>query len=201
MLRRPLTAILQARLARPLAPQAQPSFDLAIRTFSHAPRIFDQQPIRRPGRPKGVVGEPSRPVKRAVKRNAQKPASSGEEDAAAGKTAERKKTAAAKKKKSAAAASKKPTKVLTEEQRASKLKRLQSKKVFELKKVALAPPKISKSSAYMQFSTEHMRGLGAEDKGRSPQEIRNNLAARAKAVGEAWRALTAADIEVRILSP
>lgn len=194
MLRRPVTALLQARLARPIAPPQSQPFDLCIRTFSHAPRRLDQPaPTRRPGRPKGVVGEPSRPVKRSVKRNAQKPASTGE-DAAADKTASRKKTAAKKK-----AAPKKPRKELTEAQRAAKKKQLQSAKVTELKKAALKPPKVTGSSAYLEFCKEHMKGIGDQMKGKPTAEIRSILGQSAKERSQEYKNLGTAEVEVRCL--
>ena len=74
-LRRPL----QARLRSIAAPPTQSS--LCIRTFSYAPRLLTPA-----GRPKKAVGEPSRPVKRAVKAKAKEPAST-KIDAAAKKIA------------------------------------------------------------------------------------------------------------------
>lgn len=194
MLRRPVTAFLQARLARPVAPQSQP-FELCIRTFSHAPRLLDQPaPTRRPGRPKGVVGEPSRPVKRSVKRNAQKPASTGE-DAAAEKTSSRKKTAAKKK-----AAPKKPKKVMTEEQRERQKKRLQSAKLSELKKAALKPPKVTASSAYTEYQKEQTQGsLPEKMKGKSSVENRTILGENSRQISQGYRNLSASEIEVHFI--
>jgi hypothetical protein len=81
-LRRPL----QARLSTTAAPQ--PHFNLVIRTFTHASRLLEGPT----GRPRKAVGEPSRPVKRAVKAAAKKPANP-EKDAAAKKLAEKQKAA------------------------------------------------------------------------------------------------------------
>lgn len=140
-LRRPL----QARLRSIAAPPTQS--DLCIRTFSYAPRLFNPA-----GRPKKAVGEPSRPVKRAVKAKAKKPAST-ETDAAAAKIAEKEK--AAKKKAAELKKKKKPAavkKALTPEQVERKKAALQKAELKDLKKAALEPPvRNGKRSAWLAF--------------------------------------------------
>ncbi|CZT16636.1 uncharacterized protein RCC_02471 [Ramularia collo-cygni] len=163
---------------------------LAIRTYAT------------PGRPKSVVGEPSRPVKRAVKRAAAKPAD--------GTSAAEKKLAASKRK----AAAKKSQIVLTEEQKAEQKERLakaqaamkerqtkqkaDAKKRVEkdravvLKKLALDPPSRYKPSAYTCFTSEKIKASGSltDEDGR-----KHALGDRMRSVAAEWKALGPADIE------
>lgn len=164
---------------------------LAIRTYAT------------PGRPKSVVGEPSRPVKRAVKRAAAKPAD--------GTSAAEKKLAASKRK----AAAKRKQIVLTEEQKAEQQERLEAaqaalkarqakkkektkelaakEKLVELKKLALDPPVRPTASAYTSFTSEKIKALGPLV---SEDGSKIGLGDRMRAVAAQWKTLGPAEIEV-----
>jgi flagellar biosynthesis GTPase FlhF len=203
-LRRPL----QARLRSIAAPPTQSS--LCIRTFSYAPRLLTPA-----GRPKKAVGEPSRPVKRAVKAKAKEPAST-KTDAAAKKIAEKekaaKKKAAEKEKKKKAAAAKKEKPALTPEQVERKTAALQKAEIKDLKKAALEPPaKNGVRNAWLAFMKEKGNELreriasesesdGARTaEGRTSHEtIRAQLAAHSKNIAAAWKDVTPAEREVCI---
>jgi hypothetical protein len=191
-LRRPL----QARLRAIAAPPTQSS--LCIRTFSYAPRLFIPA-----GRPKKAVGEPSRPVKRAVKAKAKKPASTGT-DAAAKKVAENEK--AAKKKAAAEAKKAKPARVLTPEQVEKKKAALQKAEMKDLKKAALDPPaQRGVRTAWTAFTKE--KGGELRDRIASESEsegkttgvtIRTQLGEQSKRLSAAWKNITPAELEVCI---
>lgn len=197
-LRRPL----QARLRTVAAPQTQ--YTLAIRTFSHAPRLLD--PV---GRPRKAVGEPSRPVKRAVKKAAKKPATP-EDDAAAAKVAEKKALAAEKKRlakerekqKTAAAAKKAKEAALSPEQIEKKKAALVKAEVRELRKIALDPPfPTGKFTAYGMFMKEKGKDLSARlksESGLNQDGVKSALAEHSKHVQEAFKELPASDLEVGI---
>lgn len=140
-----------------------------------------------PGRPRTAVGEPSRPVKRAVKRDARS-ADGGE---AKKRVQARKASAKAKKK----AAPKKPVKkVLTPEQQAKKEAKAASTKIKELKKTALKPPTTGQRvTAYNVFIGEHTRGRKVGAGQSAPEALK-------EANGE-WKTLSPADIEVRRAIP
>lgn len=194
MLRWPASARL---LSAPL-PCALPtsSLVLPIRTYAT------------PGRPKSVVGEPSRPVKRAVKRAAAKPAD--------GTSPAEKKLAASKRK--AAAARRRPE--LTEEQKAAQQERLQNAraamkarqerqkaktkaqaeklKTAELKTVALEPPPRAHGSGYTMYTSEKIKAMGPLGKGDTVANSRSALGARMKEVANNWKGLGPAEVEVRL---
>jgi len=211
-LRRPL----QARLRAIAAPPTQSS--LCIRTLSYAPRLLTPTA----GRPKKAVGEPSRPVKRAVKAKAKKPATT-ETDAAAKKIAEKEKAAKKKiaekekaakkkaaelekKKKAKAAAAKKVKPALTPEKIERKKAALQKAAVIDLKKAALEPPvRNTTQNAYHMF----MKEKGAELRQRIASEsgsdgkttittVRTQMAEFSKAISAAWKNITPAELEVCI---
>ncbi|WPG99144.1 Hypothetical protein R9X50_00195500 [Acrodontium crateriforme] len=175
-----------SRLLRPTACNTSAKFAPII--LHSARRAFAT-----PGRPKGAVGEPSKPVKRAVKKAA---ASSGK-SAATKKVASKKKTAT----------KKKPVKkVLTEEQKARREKTAANRKVktaaakkktqlADLKAAALEPPKIAPASAYLVFSKETRSGGGESLKGASPSDIKASLAKRTRETAAEWKNLSPADIE------
>lgn len=168
MLGRQVTAAfrrpLHARLRITAAPQTP--FNLCIRTFSYAPRLLESA-----GRPRKAVGEPSRPVKRAVKKAAKDPATV-KADAAAKKVAAKEKQRLAKEKalkkkaadkeraqkaktKKAADAKKAKQLALKPEQVAKKRLALLNAENKELKKVALDPPfPKTHVSAYTVFTRE-----------------------------------------------
>jgi hypothetical protein len=206
-LRRPL----QARLSTTAAPQ--PHLNLAIRTFSHASRLLEGPT----GRPRKAVGEPSRPVKRAVKSAAKRPANP-EKDAAAKKLAEKQKLAAAKQKftkqraadraratkerqqlkldKKAEAAAAKEAK-RTPEQIARREKRLRLADTFALKKTALQPPSLNvNGSAYGQFTAEKGKELSGLMQDAEKGTKTSVFVQHSKNVSAAYKELSPADLEV-----
>lgn len=165
MLGRQVTAAfrrpLHARLPITAAPQTP--FNLCIRTFSHAPRLLESA-----GRPRKAVGEPSRPVKRAVKKTA-KDSATAKADAAAKKVADKEKQRLAKEKalkkkasdrekaktKKAADAKKAKELARTPEQIAKRRNALLNAETKALKKAALEPPfPKTHVSAYTVFTRE-----------------------------------------------
>lgn len=177
----------QSRLL--LANRSQSQHDLPLRTLFYQPRRL----YATPGRPRKAVGEPSRPVKRAVKRSAAK-ATSPEESPAKQKVEAKKKSAA---KKPAAKKAAAPKKQLTEEQRAAKAVKLDQAKIADLKKAALSPPKVTRSNAYLQFTAEkgkELKGL----KSSSVADIRKTVGDHMKSSAAQWKQLSAAELEVCI---
>ncbi|SMR44613.1 unnamed protein product [Zymoseptoria tritici ST99CH_3D1] len=158
-----------------------------------------------PGRPKSVVGEPSRPVKRAVKKAAAKPAD-GSSPAAKNDAAKR--DAAAKKSKKTSPTKRQP-KQLTEAQTAA-LKERQAKakarkqvvvekeKLNELKRIALSPPKLVGDNPYAVFTKEKNKERGSLSTASesSTRETRlKNFTERVTAVAAEWKSLNAAERE------
>lgn len=195
-LRRPL----HARLRTTAAPQTP--FDLAIRTFTHCPTLLDTA-----GRPRKAVGEPSRPVKRAVKKAAKKPATPedlallaekkriAKEKLAAAKQKQKKLDAAGKKKAMAAARDAAMTPEQVERKRASLLRA----EVNGLKKAALKPPFPPTVSAWTAFMREKGKDLKAsfDPSTKTPQaEIESKLAEHVKNVSAAYKELSAGELEV-----
>ncbi|KAI7337500.1 hypothetical protein KC354_g17620 [Hortaea werneckii] len=143
-----------------------------------------------PGRPRKAVGEPSRPVKRAVKRTSSA-ATSASDSPAKQKTDARKRTAAQKK------PAKAPKKVLTEEQKAVKAARADKLKMTELRKAALAPPPAGSgaSSAYIEFTkarSHRLKERKADDESKDHKQL---LAEHAREVASEWRNATPAEVE------
>ncbi|KAF2771671.1 hypothetical protein EJ03DRAFT_372631 [Teratosphaeria nubilosa] len=147
-----------------------------------------------PGRPKSVVGEPSRPVKRSVKKAAPKATASG--SPAKDKVELKKKQATAKK----PAAKKKPAKEKpTEEQaaqRAAKAERKAAKtkadELRALKKLALQPPAISRPNAWVLFMAEKTKEAL---KGHRGNDVKVKLAQTARDAAAQFRAMSPAEIE------
>ena len=194
-LRRPL----HARLPTTAAPQAH--FALAIRTFSHAPRLLDTA-----GRPRKAVGEPSRPVKRAVKKAAKKPAAPTDE-AAVALIAEKKRIAKeklaaahARQRKLAAAEKKKAQEAaMTPEELANKRAALAKAEVRDLKKAALDPPFPNSLNAYTAFMREKGKTLKASYDPSTPtsqSEVRAKITEHSKKVATAYKELSAGELEV-----
>ncbi|KAK4547444.1 hypothetical protein LTR36_001100 [Oleoguttula mirabilis] len=181
-----------ARLPAPIPFQCQ--HDLPTRTLLGQSR----RSYATPGRPRKAVGEPSRPVKRAVKRSA---AAATSPDSPAKQKNEAKKEKAAKnpaaKKpavKKAAAEKAAPRKVLTEEQKAAKAASLEKAKIVDLKKAALEPPKFARHlSAYNMFVTDKGEAL----KGSSGTQIHHleRLKEFAQGMSAQWKEMSPADLE------
>ncbi|KAM0723180.1 hypothetical protein Q7P37_001380 [Cladosporium fusiforme] len=176
-LRRPLQARLRTATGFPT------QHNLCIRTFSHAPRHLNPG-----GRPKKAVGEPSKPIKRAVKAAAKKPASE-KTDAAAKKLAAKKKLA---EKKAAAAKKAKAKRVLTPEQLERKKAAVRKAATKELKKAALEPPKLAKAHTYLAFLKERSQSAQKKPSTMSQNEF---LAQSSKEASAAYKNLTPAEIE------
>lgn len=189
-LRRPL----QARLRTTAAPQTP--FALAIRTFTYAPRLLDTA-----GRPRKAVGEPSRPVKRAVKKAAKKPATPEEEAL----VAEKKRIAKEKQRRRNAAEKKKAKEAAMTPEELEKVKaKLQRGEITDLKRAALKPPFPSQVNAYSVFLGEK----GAELKTFfdpstkiSREEVKSIMTKHAAKTSAAYKALSAGEMEVRCGNP
>ena len=150
----------------------------------------------KPGRPRNVVGEPSRPVKRSAKRAA--PKATNPEDSPAKQGNEARKKVAAEKKSTAARTKKqpKPRKELTEAQQAAKLARTQTEKIRALKKVALDGPTVPAITAYTLFNRDFVKKSGLNGHTETGQSPKDKLAEHAKALGAAWKECSPADVEV-----
>ncbi|GAB7325128.1 hypothetical protein MBLNU13_g09211t1 [Cladosporium sp. NU13] len=183
-LRRPL----QARPCTTAAPQTP--FALAVRTFTYAPRLLDTA-----GRPRKAVGEPSRPVKRAVKKAAKKPATPEEEAL----IAEKKRVAKEKLRKQNAAEKKKAKEAaMTPEELAEKKAKLQRAEISELKKAALKPPFPSQLNAYSVFLGEKgadLKGSFDSSTKTSIEEIKSIMSKHAAKTAAAYKALSAGELE------
>lgn len=170
-------------LLRPTGPfQSSCPQDLASRAI-----IFSaSRHYATPGRPRKAVGEPSKPVKRAAKRQAR----AVSKDDPASKLVKSRKTAKSRSKKSPAAPKKKAKKVLTEKQKEAKEARKEKEKIKELRALALDPPKSGGSlGAYQMFVRETVQGR----KGAS-------AAVAVKDASHEWKSVTPAQQEVHIPS-
>lgn len=182
--------------------RARPSVLLCQHDISS--RVLLAQPRRlyaTPGRPKKAVGEPSRTVKRAVKKTATKPAAT---EAPAKRKSVAKAAGTKKPAKKAAkkpAAKKKPAKkVLTEEQAAARKERLATKEIKQLKIAALKPPKLERSNAWSELMREKAKD-GPFAKGVSASESKELLGQHSKNVAAAYKSLSPAELEVKPLIP
>lgn len=174
LLRWPATA----RLSAP-SPLLQNHRDLPLRKLLAPQRRL----YATPGRPKSVVGEPSKTVKRAVKRAAAKTTSSD--------TLPTKNTA--KKSKTKTAAKKKTTgKPLTEEQKTARAAKQQREMKKALRAAALEPPKVAHSNAYQQFFADRMKAFFSSTPPDSTPRIAKN---NSRAIAQEWKQLAPADIE------
>jgi hypothetical protein len=191
-LRRPL----QARLRTTAAPQTP--FALAIRTLSYAPRLLDQA-----GRPRKTVGEPSRPVKRAVKKTAKKPATP--EDVALveeKKRAAKEKLAAAKerqKKQGAAAKKQAREAAMTPEELERKKARLLRAEVKDLKTAALNPPFPTTLSSWTAFLREKGKELKEHfdpSTKTNVEEVKSAMGVHSAKVSAAYKQLSSGELEV-----
>lgn len=169
---------------------------LALPLGLRAPLAHSLRTYATPGRPKSVVGEPSRPVKRAVKKVAAKPRDG---------TSPAEKKVAAKKKAAAAKPVKKPKKkVLTPEQKqaqllkkktqadkqkALRLKTKDKSKLTDLKAAALDPPKQKAyPNTWSVFLAEEMKKVPAGEP--------IKLASFATETAASWKNLAPAELEV-----
>ncbi|EME88870.1 uncharacterized protein MYCFIDRAFT_213435 [Pseudocercospora fijiensis CIRAD86] len=182
-----------ARLPRSL-PLLQPNHGLK-------PKISIILPIRTyatPGRPKSVVGEPSRPVKRNVKKGAAKPrdaSSAASKKLASKKLASKKRTTTRAKtpeQKAAQAEKQAAQKAALAKRKAAQKAASQAtaekEKLQELKKAALDPPKQKTGvNAYITFFAEKAAGSSVSDK--------VNFAERSKNIGAEWKNISATDRE------
>ncbi|KAK3672256.1 hypothetical protein LTR78_007796 [Recurvomyces mirabilis] len=191
MLGRAVLLRLPIRQRLPLSLPSQHQVEVSSRVlFSQSHRDY-----AKPGRPRNVVGEPSRPVKRSVKRAA--PKATNLEDSPAKQGNEARKKAAAARKSPAAKAKKqpKPRKELTEAQQAAKLARTESEKIRALKKVALVDPIVPPANAYIMFLKEYSKKGGLSGSTKDRQEQRGRLTEHSKAMAAAWKECSPADIE------
>ena len=155
------------------------------------PALIALRAYATPGRPKSVVGEPSRPVKRSVKKAAAKPRTGT--SAAEKKTASRKRKASAKAKKPA------PKKLTQEQKDAKKAKTKllsEAARKRELKATALKMPKISaRLTPWIVFNTEKMQGTTSVPKGVSQEERTRALAQQIRESAAEFKNLSAAELE------
>lgn len=179
-------------------------------------RVLLSQPRRHyaiPGRPKKAVGEPSKTVKRAVKKAAKEPVSfdATTQEPAVAKPARTKKIAAKKpaKKPAAKKPAKKPSakkrkevavkrpvkKVLTDEQLLSKRAKAEKEAIKQAKLAVLSPPKVGYSSAWLVFMRERSSELyKSEDRPTTGQAY---IGALIKDACATWKELSASEMEVR----
>lgn len=179
-----------ARLRRPRVLLPTPRDRAAAVT---QPLAFPIRTYATPGRPKSVVGEPSRPVKRAVKKAAAELAdgtSAAEKQIAAKKRNPRTLTPEQTEKRQAAAA-RKAVRDAGIKEKAALRKAFDKKKtkLEDLKTAALpdAPKKAQYASAYQVYWAEHAKiASGADEK----------ITARIKEAASKWKQLPPADVEV-----
>lgn len=185
MLGRQVTVALRRPLQARLRTQTRPS--LCIRTFTQAPAL-----LLPAGKPKKTVGEPSKPVKRAVKTAAKKKTNP---EAAAKKLAAKQKAA---EKKKAQLAKKKVKRTLTPKQVEKKKAALARAQLQDLRKAALDPPKVSPASAWTAFMTEKA-GLKSAFANRSQgAKINEVLGDYVKSLAAEWRNCSPSEIEVSL---
>lgn len=156
---------------------------------THLPLVAVVRSYATPGRPKSVVGEPSRPVKRAVKKAAAKQATG---DSPAEKQVRAKQRNATTKKSKA-------KKALTPEEKAAKKEKAVAKKarakvtaektkLADLRQAALKPPKLSRAAnAYLTFVTEKMKDKVAYEANKD----------KMKDIARQWKNITPSEHEVR----
>lgn len=187
-----------------------------------APTVLFLRTYATPGRPKSVVGEPSKPVKRAVKKAAAKPPtgdSPAEKRVAANERKAAKKTAGSTKK-----ALTQEQKELAEQRKLKKDERLAKAKATEkarkdklkartkassekakasavkeelkeLKKAALQPPNLKQRRSYNYFFTEVVMKKHDLATGTN-QDRRDTLARASRDASEQWKDLSPAEREV-----
>jgi len=192
---------LRARLLRPLPYSGQTDVSARLPIVALALRSYAT-----PGRPKKVVGEPSRPVKRAVKRAASEPNTG---DSAAEELVEAKKrNAVVKKKKKSAKKTLSPEQEAAAAEKAA-LKKQQAKasaekkkqrarvsadkqKLVDLRKQALEPPVLVKVNAWNVFTAERSKGISIPGTQEERQQLFTKLVRERT---EAWKSLSPAELE------
>lgn len=184
--------------------------------IAKAPVVLFLRTYATPGRPKSVVGEPSKPVKRAVKKAAAKPPtgdSPAEKQVAANKRKAVKKSSGSTKvltpeqkelaeqrrlKKDERLAKAKATKKVRAEQLKARTKANAAKEELkELKKAALQPPRLRAIGSYTVFSSEVVKKHDL--KAANVQDRRDALARAARDASEQWKNLSPAEREVSSL--
>lgn len=185
-----------------------PIRSLPVHQQSHGPlsavagRSYADAPASRPGRPKKAVGEPSRPVKRDVKRAAKSP----KEDAATRKVKAKEAGAKDRKTKKAPGYVK-----LTDEQKAeNKAKRAElraaaaAKKkagsVAALKKLALNPPRVTRANAWVHFVKER-NNLGTRMQGGTRDSRKATFGENSTRMSDEFKNITPAELEVSAVCP
>lgn len=192
----------------------RPAYQCQHDVVAKVPVVLPLRTYATPGRPKSVVGEPSKPVKRAVKKAAAKPATgdtAAEKKVAANKRNASKKTSGTQKKaltpeqkeRAEQRAAKKQERLEKEKAakktRQAKLKerakaKSEKQQIKDLKEAALKPPKPSKVSAYVVFVAEQAKNYDLS--GGSAQEHRAKLGKFAKESSEQWKNMSPAELEV-----
>ncbi|KAF2171170.1 hypothetical protein M409DRAFT_63548 [Zasmidium cellare ATCC 36951] len=177
------------------------------------PMVLFLRTYATPGRPKSVVGEPSKPVKRAVKKAASKPPtgdSAAEKVVEANKRNAAKKTTKAKKKELTPAQKERAEQRKLQKQerlakdkekekaRKAKLKATtkasaEKEEIKELKKAALQPPHVKNGSSYLIFNAERMKEHNLSSG--TIQDRREALGKAARDSSAQWKSLSPAERE------
>ncbi|GAB7348572.1 hypothetical protein MBLNU459_g6961t2 [Dothideomycetes sp. NU459] len=212
--------MLGPKLTRRIAvglPQTHACRNLVLRpaarlvTVSPSPKLtlVSRRTYATPGRPKKAVGEPTKTVKRAVKRaasdkttesaaaakqkeQAKKAQEKAKKVAAAAQKKAKEKAKAAKEKAAAAAKKAKASKILTPEQREKAKKARALADIMELKKLALSPPVARASNTWLTFNGARTRDAL---KGENGLDIRSELGSVVKQNSQAYKDLSPAELE------
>lgn len=186
----------------------RPAYRCRHGLVAKAPTVLFQRTYATPGRPKSVVGEPSKPVKRAVKKAAAKPPtgdSPAEKLVAADKrkavkkklTPEQKELAKQRKldNKERLAKAKATEKARKDKLKAQTKANAAKEELKELKKTALQPPKAKSNTSYNFFFVEvvmkkHDLAAGTH------QDRKDTLARAARDASEQWKSLSPEEREV-----
>ncbi|PPJ60292.1 hypothetical protein CBER1_01319 [Cercospora berteroae] len=178
-----LTRVALRFSARSRLPNVLPRCNRAV----PSPLVLPIRTYATPGRPKSVVGEPSRPVKRAVKKAASKPRDGT--SAAEKKVAAKKRKPAAKRAVSPEEAAQKAIREAARKEKATERKAATKKrtKLQDLKATALpdAPKKTAYPSAYLAFWAEAVK----------ERKTNQGVKERIKEAATEWKQQSAADIE------
>ena len=180
-----LTRVALRFSARSRLPNVLPRCNHAV----PSPLVLPIRTYATPGRPKSVVGEPSRPVKRAVKKAASKPRDGT--SAAEKKVAAKKRKRAAKRAVTPEEAAQKAVREAARKEKATERKAAIKKrtKLQDLKATALpdAPKKTAFPSAYLAYWAEAVK----------ERKANQGVKERVKEAATEWKQKSAADIEVQ----